>query len=356
VDFLVKRDDLHECRFEDGEAPEPDDNQALLRVDSFGMTSNNITYAVFGDAMNYWDFFPAADGWGHVPVWGFAEVASSHLEGLPEGARIYGYLPPASHLVVTPGRVTEQGFVDASPHRASLPSAYQGYRRVEGDAAYDENREDEQILFWPLFYTSWLIDDFLADEDFFGAETMVLSSASSKTAVIAAYQLAQREGCEVIGLTSPGNREFVEGLGIYDAVVTYDEIDSLPGEKAVYVDMSGDGKVRYAVHEHFGDRLAHSSAVGMTHWDQMAARGDGKLPGPKPVFFFAPDRIKKRSADWGGGLDAKVAESWHPFAEWAGGWLEVRRGEGPEEIKAAYLDVLEGKIDPKVGHVLSPGS
>jgi hypothetical protein len=118
--------------------------------------------------------------------------------------------------------------------------------------------------------------------------------------------------------------------------------------------MSGDGKIRSAVHEHYGDSLAHSAMVGMTHWDKMGGADD--LPGPKPMMFFAPDRIKKRGADWGAaGLDAKVAESWHPFAEWAGKWLEVKRGKGPEQLKAAYLEVLEGKIDPKVGHVLSPG-
>jgi hypothetical protein len=288
-----------------------------------------------------------------VPVWGFAEVASSHLEGLPEGARIYGYLPPASHLVVTPGRVTEQGFVDASPHRASLPSAYQGYRRVEGDAAYDENREDEQILFWPLFYTSWLIDDFLADYDFLGAETIVIGSASSKTALSAAFLLAQREGIEVVGLTSPGNAAFVERTGVYSPVVTYDEIGSLPRSKAVFVDMSGNAEVRSAVHRHFGDDLAYSCAVGMTHHEAM--EGGADLPGPEPAFFFAPNRIKKRGADWGAAdLDRRVTEAWHPFIEWTGGWLEVIHGTGPEALQEAYLQVLDGKVDPAAGHVLSP--
>ena len=356
MDFLVKRDDLHDCRFADGATPEPAEGEALLRVDSFGLTSNNITYAVFGDSMNYWDFFPAEDGWGHMPVWGFAEVASSPDDGLPAGARLYGYLPPCSHLVVRPDRVNERGFVDAAPHRGPLPSAYQGYRRTDADPIYDSEKEDEQILFWPLFYTSFMLDDQIADEDFYGAETIVLSSASSKTALIAAFLLAQREGIELVALTSPGNREFVEGLGVYDAVSGYDEIESLPGERAVYADFSGDGEIRASVHTHYGDRLAHSLTVGATHWDQLA-QGTGDLPGPKPRFFFAPTRIKKRGADWGtAAVDQKVAEAWKPFADWASGWLEVQRVEGTEEeIKRIYLELLEGKIDPKVGHVVSLG-
>ena len=354
MDFLVNREDLHEIRIEDSEAPAIADGQALLEVDTFGLTSNNITYAVFGDAMSYWDFFPAEKGWGHVPMWGFAEVADPGSSGLQQGARVYGYLPPASHLVVTPDRVDERGFNDGAPHRAELPSAYQGYRLVEADPAYDAEREDEQMLFWPLFYTSFMIDDFLADEDTFGARTVVLSSASSKTALIAAYLLAQREEIEVIGLTSPGKIEFVEGLGVYDAAVAYDEVGGLARDAAVYVDMSGDGNVRRSVHEHFGDSLAHSCAVGATHWDKMAAGADGDLPGPNPTMFFAPNRIKKRSADWGAaGMDERVVDAWKPFVEWSGGWLQVRRGEGPDALREAYLEVLEGGVDPAVGHVLT---
>ncbi len=355
MELLVKRDDLHECRFEQGEPPEPGEGEALLRVERFGLTSNNITYAVFGEAMSYWDFFPAPDGWGRMPVWGFAEVASSLNGELEQGTRVYGYLPPSSHLLVRPGRVNDRGFIDASPHRAELPSAYQAYRRTDADLAYRADREDEEIIFWPLFYTSFLIDDQLDDEGFFGAETIVISSASAKTSLIAAYLLAQREGIEVIGLTSAANREFTHRLGVYAATVTYDEIDSLPGERAVYVDVSGDAEIRSRVHHHYGDRLAHSMAVGVTHWDRMAA-GGGDLPGPKPRFFFAPDRIRKRGEDWGtAGLEEKVAAAWAPFADWASDWLQVERISGEEEIKRVYLSLLEGKVDPKVGHVVEFG-
>ncbi|MDX6606165.1 MAG: hypothetical protein QOD14_705, partial [Solirubrobacterales bacterium] len=87
----------------------------LLGVDSFGLTTNNITYAVMGDAMSYWQFFPAEDGWARMPVWGFADVVASKAEGVPEGTRIFGYLPPASHLVVEPDRADPADFVDTTP-------------------------------------------------------------------------------------------------------------------------------------------------------------------------------------------------------------------------------------------------
>ena len=357
MDFEIRRGELGETRFVDSEAPTPGPGEALLTVDSFGLTTNNITYAVMGEEMNYWDFFPASQpDRGRLPVWGFADVSASNHPDLGVGTRVYGYFPLADHLVVQPGRVNEKGFLDTSAHRKPLPSAYQGYRATDADPIYDKAKEDEQILFWPLFYTSFLVDDFLADEDFFGAGTMLLSSASSKTAIIAAYLLAQREGIEVVGLTSPGNTEFVAGLKIYDKVVTYDDVGSLPEGDAVYVDFSGDGNVRRSVHECFGDRLAHSASVGMTHWDQMAA-GSGELPGPKPEFFFAPTRIKKRGSDWGTAkLDENVCAAWTPFAEWTSGWLKVAPISGEDEIKRVYLEILDGNVDPKVGHEVEMGA
>ena len=353
MDFELSRKDLHQSRFVSGDAPSPADGQALLRVESFGLTSNNITYAVFGEAMKYWDFFPASDpAWGKLNVWGYAHVEESRHPDLAQGMRVYGYLPCASHLLVVPDRVNEKGFIDAAAHRAPLPSAYQGYRDVVTDPVYSADREAEHILFFPLFFTSFLIDDFVADEGFFGADTVVISSASSKTAIIAAYLLAKREGIEVVGLTSASNADFVRSLGIYHSVHLYDDVSQLPGDRAVYVDISGDSKVRTDVHAHYGDRLAHSSAVGMTHWTRMAGGED--LAGPKPVFFFAPDRIKKRGADWGTAkLDDKVAESWAPFAEWASKWLRVERISSEDEIQRAYLELLDGKVDPTVGTIVN---
>jgi hypothetical protein len=352
MDFELRRTDLHQTRFLSTDAPSPEDGQALLRVESFGLTANNITYAVFGEAMRYWDFFPASDSdWGKLNVWGYAHVEESRHPDLAPGTRVYGYLPCASHLVVVPDRINEKGFVDAAPHRAPLPSAYQGYRDVQTDPVYSADREAEHILFFPLFFTSFLIDDFLVDEAFFGADTILISSASSKTAIIAAYLLAKRDGIEVVGLTSASNSEFVKGLDIYDSVYLYDDVPELPGDRAVYVDVSGDGAVRSGVHSHYGDRLAHSAAVGMTHWTQMA-QGTGHLDGPSPVLFFAPDRIKKRGSDWGTArLDNNVAEAWVPFAQWASEWLRVERISSEDDIQRAYLELLDGKGDPMVGTI-----
>jgi hypothetical protein len=356
TDFLVKRDDLRRWRLADSLPPDLEPGQALLRVDVFGLTANNVTYAVFGETMSYWDFFPAEDAaWGRMPVWGFAEVERSRAEGVEEGTRLYGYLPPSSRLLVAPAGVDGAGFIDASPHRADLPSAYQRYLATGPDPFHRADTEEMQMLLRPLFFTSFLLDDQLGDDGLAGRGPIIASSASSKTAIAAAFLLRRREGATLIGLTSAGNRQFVEGLGIYDRVVAYDEVESLERREATFVDFAGDGRVRGAVHAHLEDHLLHSVAVGMTHWEGLEPRG-AELPGPLPTFFFAPDRVAKRSGDWGRAeLGDRVAGAWHPFCEWAAGWLTPIRETGFQALGDAYLEVLDGSVPPSRAHVIAVG-
>ena len=244
--FQVRRDALSETRWHSDAHLPLTPGQVRLRIESFALTSNNITYAAFGDAMNYWQFFPTGEeGWGSIPVWGFATVAESQCEGVAVGEKFYGYYPMASELVLQPTRETPAGFFDGAAHRRPLPVAYNQYMRCSTDPFYDVATEDVQSLLRPLFITSFLIDDFLADNDFFGANAMLLSSASSKTAYGTAFQLAKRPGVEVIALTSPGNVAFCESLGCYSRVVTYDQLDAIAADTAcVYVDFAGSAGLR----------------------------------------------------------------------------------------------------------------
>ncbi|HWX75326.1 MAG TPA: DUF2855 family protein [Solirubrobacteraceae bacterium] len=353
MDFLIAKDDLHNTRVAGAEPPALEEGQALLGVDAFGLSANNITYAKFGEAMSYWNFFPAEEGWGRVPVWGFAEVLESRHAGVEPGTRVYGYLPPSSTLTVAPARVEAHGFIDASPHRAELPAAYNAYARVEADPVYDAAHEDQQMLLRPLFFTSFLIDDFLADSGLLSAHAIVLSSASSKTSSALAFLLHGREHGGVLGLTSARSAEFTRSLGVYDEVLAYEQIEDLAQAPAVYVDMSGNAEVREAVHARYGSELKHSAVVGATHHDKMGTLPPA-LPGPRPAFFFAPDRVAKRGKDWGReGLEERIAEAWHPYVEWTEGWLEVLHGSGGVEVQRAYLELLDGRVDPAQAHILS---
>jgi hypothetical protein len=356
--FLVRKGDLHETGF--FPAPDPATvelatGQVVLAVDSFAFTANNITYAVFGDMMRYWEFFPAPDGWGTVPVWGFATVERSSNPAISAGERVFGYLPMSTHFVVSAGNVTPGSFVETAEHRSDLAPIYNQYMRCAGDPGYDAGSEAEQMLFRVLFLTGWLIDDFLADNGFFGAKSVVLSSASSKTSIGLAFCAHQhgKDKLEVVGLTSKSNKAFVESLGCYHRVVTYDDIGSLDGSvPSVFVDMAGDGDVTSAVHHHFGDALEYSCSVGGTHHDKIAF--GTTLPGPAPSLFFAPSQVEKRMADWGpAGLQQKMAEGWKKFLPQVKNWITVDRRKGRDAIAEVFVETLDGKADPKRGYILS---
>ena len=87
----MARDDLGKTTVTENATPALVDGEALLRVDRVGLTANNVTYAVLGEApFRYWNFFPTEPGLGLVPLWGFAEVVASTVEGVEVGQRVYG--------------------------------------------------------------------------------------------------------------------------------------------------------------------------------------------------------------------------------------------------------------------------
>jgi len=355
VDFVVDRSDLRRVEFV--AAPPPADleaGRALLRVDAFAFTANNVTYAVAGDMLSYWSFFPARAGWGRVPVWGFGDVIGSRHSGVAEGARLFGYLPMSTHLVVQPDGIGRRGFVDAAAHRAGLPPIYNHYTLVANDPGYQPQHEDQQMLFRPQFMTAFLLDDFLADGDFFGARAVILSSASSKTAIGLAFLLSKARGAayQVVGLTSPSNRSFVEQLGCYDRVCTYDQINALPRQPVAFVDMAGDAKVIRTLHHHFRDDMKHSCMVGLTHWEQRAPAEE--LPGAPPTRFFAPTQLQKRTQEWGAeGFQQRYASAWRQFLEFICAPIRVVHGRGPDAVERVYIDTLEGRAKPNEGHILT---
>lgn len=358
-DFLVERSDFHKGVFEASTAPEDfeRDGGVLLKVDTFALTANNITYGVAGD-MLYWQFFPAREGMGRIPVWGFGDVLASTVPEIAVGERVYGYFPMSTHLLIQPGEITPRGFVDASAHRAALPPVYNQFTRVAADPTYDASAEAAQASFRPLFTTSFLIDGFLADNDFFGAKTVVLTSASSKTSYGLAHLLHRnrRDTCRVVGVTGAANRPFVESLGCYDQVIGYDSVSSLAKGPAVVVDMAGNAKALADLHHQYGDDLKHSCTVGMTHWDALGEGLGAKvdLPGPEPTMFFAPDHVQRLIETLGpDGFQARLESAWSGFMKEIGSGVQVTDVHGHEGVQQAFTEVLDGNVRGSTTFMLS---
>jgi len=366
--LFIQRARLADARL----GPDPDapaarplaEGEARLALQRFSLTANNITYAAFGEAMKYWQFFPSGEAaLGCLPVWGFATLAESRVEGLATGRRVWGYYPAGTHLVVKPSKVSAGGFVDGTAHRQELALVYNQYAFCDADPGWKPELEGLQAVLRPLFATSFLIDDFLADNAFFGARQVLMSSASSKTSFGTAFCLAQRRGTagapKIVGLTSASKLEFTRELGCYDEVHSYETWPTAlaASEPTVYVDFAGDAELRRAVHTRFGDSLAFSSSIGGTHWAELGSARD--LPGPRPTLFFAPAQIKKRSAPppegWGGAeLQRRLAVAWMRFiGEVSGhGWVQIVERPGAQAALAAYGEMLAGRTDARHGLML----
>lgn len=363
-DFLINRQNLHDHKIipSNAHAQELEQNEVRLEIDKFSLTANNITYASMGEMMKYWEFFPAEEGWGRVPVWGFGNIVESNCQALAVGERIYGFFPLSSHVILKAGKVSPFNFNDEAEHRLALPAVYNSYARTSADPAYKPELENFQALLRPLFTTSFLIDDFLRDNQFFcdasqQISRIVLASASSKTAFGAAFALQQNKSEDanyhVVGLTSPTNIDFVNSLGCYDSVESYDGVSNLSAEgTTIFVDMAGNSNVQMAVHQHFKDGLLYSCQVGLTHWDKLGFNAD--LPGPAPQLFFAPSQVEKRLKDWGpDGFQQALSKAWENFLGLAKSALATREQVGEEAITEIYEALLNGNADPKAGYILS---
>lgn len=352
--FQVKKDDLSKMRLVRLPAPALADGEILVKVDRFALTANNVTYGVVGERIGYWNFFPAEAGWGIIPVWGFADVVESKSDEIKQGERLYGYFPMGTHLVMTVGGVRPERMVDAAPHRAALPPVYNSYARVSAEPHFDKGMEDERMLLFPLYATSFCLYDFLLDNKWFGAEQVVIGSASSKTAIGLAYALKDDASAPAsVGLTSKRNEANVKALGLYDSVATYDELGAIDASKpTVIVDMSGDGNVLSDLHRHLGANMKYTANVGLTHF---AANSMGPhFIHERSAMFFAPGHIQKRASDWGPGVfEKKAFVFWRDAATRSRDWLKIDHVKGVDALEGAFREVLEGKLPADKGLVVA---
>ncbi|MEP5731821.1 MAG: DUF2855 family protein [Sulfitobacter sp.] len=349
--LLVDQQKITETRADTAASVALNPGEARLTVESFALTANNVTYAASGFAIGYWKFFPTGiAGQGLVPVWGAAHVSESRTQALAVGTRLYGFYPMAEELVITP-EVSARGTVtDVAAHRAALPAVYNNYVPL-GDTPPEQDHL--RAVLQPLLATSYLLSDWLTDNGNFGAKQIIVGSASSKTGLGLCKYLAETTDRDfsILGLTSARNRAFVNELGACDTVLSYDEIDQIPLESAVFVDMAGNAQVKAALHSHLRDHMKHSAAVGISHWDQFNPTLE--LEGVKPEFFFAPAQIAKRRKEWGPGeIDRRIGAAFMRLAEQASSWMNVKVHQGMEAVPQVYADLAAGRSNPQEGHVI----
>ena len=358
LDFTVKVDELQKTQFlAKTYSDELSSNQVLLEIDQFSFTSNNITYGVVGEKMNYWKFFPAQSDYGIIPAWGFANVVISNHPDVQVGQRFYGYYPMSTHLLVTTNQVSNKGFVDNAEHRQALPPIYNFYTNTAQDPSFSTETEQLISIFRPLFVTSFLIDDYLAEQNFYKASQILITSASSKTAQALACLLAHRKeentlNWNLVGLTSKKNVEFVKQLGWYDQTISYDSMAQLnANEKFTVIDFAGNHSTQLELQTLLKENLVYNCLVGLVDWQNL--EGESPLP-KKGEFFFAPTQAEKRQKECGlSGCQQKVGVAWQQFMDAVQSKISIKEHIGAQGLEQLYSDMLNGKIDPKRGNIVN---
>lgn len=351
----VKQDDLATTKTKQIELDETQlaAGDIVLVIDSFGFSANNITYAALGHGMGYWGFFPADEGYGIVPVWGFATVAFSKHPDIAVGEKVFGYLPMASHLVVRPHKLNEYGFSDGHPNRKSISPVYDNYVYCKKDPGYNPARESWQLNFRPLFMTSFVLDEFVGQQ--VSQDALILTSASSKTAFGTAFLLqankASREHAyQVIGLTSSANKALVTSLGCYDEVYTYDEIAELPKQSSWLLDFAANGTVIDALQETLGANLKKVSLIGATDWSATQKPNKKAL---QAEIFFAPTLVKSLNQAWGQGVFLqKYAQAWQHVAASLQDTMHEQQVAGIDAMIDLYQNTLTGTADTKALNIV----
>ncbi len=343
-----RRDALAEWR----QLPDPlvaAEGEVIAEIELAALTANNVTYAVHGGPpLHYARFFPAADpAWSVVPLWGYGKIIESRNADVAVGARFYGYWPSASHVKLVPGPSKHGGFADQSAHRQGLAPVYNAYRAADAVTA---QQAPLVATFQPLFGTAFVLDHVLGQAA--PGTSIVMTSASSKTALGTAFNLGRRHGLKLIGLTSAGNLEFVRKTEYYTDILTYDEIERLDhGAPSVLVDFAGNGALKRRLHTHLKGLVA-SHIVGDTHW---AAPGEADLPGPAPALFFAPSAWEARAAEVGPAtFEAELAAALQAFLATVPDWLRIETYKGPQGHAEAFDALLNGKAPADRGAVWRP--
>lgn len=348
-DLLFDVDDLGVSQVRSAPAGQLLAGEVRLAVERFGLSTNNVTYArLGGSTMPYWKAFPAPDGYGRVPVWGFAVVEESRHPQIAEGTRVYGLLPASSHVVVA-ARTTPDGFHDVGTDRSFMHGWYRTYREV-GEPSASDNRT---ALLRPLFTAAFTFDEFLVRNEVFGAGTVVITSASAKTAVALAARLARRPNIATLGVTSPEDVEWVEGLDRYDTVTSYEALS--PGQvhgAAVLADFTGALPRLSLAYSRLRGALVHTALVGHTNpgaqlrWPQLSA--------PDPAVFFCAEHEDNAVAEEGReAYFARYHAAERDLVESSTGWLTVRDHVGPEAAAEVFSALAKGNQPPRIGHAIA---
>jgi len=370
------------------ELPALERDEIRMSVDKVGLSANNMFYAQMGEApfLKFFAVYPVPhrQDLANVPAWGTATIIASAHADFQVGEQYRGFLH-ITDVVQMKAKRTPEGFVAYGGNRDKLNKAYNGFIKVKDTKSSPfqgtGSKADLATVAAPGALSAFLLCELMRMNAFYGGNSIVLTSASSKLSLATAFLLkAERaDGTikRVVGYSSPSHVAFVRSTGSFDEVLTYDQ--DLPADeslKPVLIDVAGDARI----YRRLQKRLAKGLAVGGTHSSAksstFAAFGPSgilKLVGsmlappavgqwldkrvhPRLEMFFAPTVLTQLAARWGRSvLDEKCDAALASFVDAAleNHWITVVRAETLPAIQAEYQRIVEATVPPSEAIILS---
>jgi hypothetical protein len=265
----------------------------------------------------------------------------------------------------------------------------------------DPALEDLTMLYRPLFWTSfwcessgdvheaspyicYRCEDWLHASNYRdGAKRVLISSASAKTAFTLAYCIRRRRekgelsaDTRIVGLTSPRNLEFTRQLGLYDEVLTYDDVETLPAAsdlKTIYADVAGVDALNNRIFKHFAptNSLIAGITLGMSTIDPADAKTIGKAQREANTFspatahagvrvgadmevFFMVEWLARRRTELSVlQIVAMQKDAWDALLREGRTWVRIERVYGGPAVKRAYERLNKGGVGPDTGFIWS---
>lgn len=328
----------------------------------------------------------------HPVVWGIIEVTKSRLDGVEVGSKYLAQLPIGESVSFSSAKVDPATNNSVIVDRPGVFPAYNIFKKWDGD---NEDYEDLALACFPGIVTGFGLNFNLRNHDYYGADAVVLTSASSKVALALAVYLKHNNSEDypgttkkIIGYTSESNKEFCEKTGLYDEVLGYEDtlknLESTTGEigdnnnkgkknkmKYIVVDVSGRGEVYKRNVKEPNLEIVKVFAVGNTSntsddkstFSILSMFGMAKMiltMMGAPSFFTSwmnpvvePYLIMTDMAElkskWGNEkLDTMQKDYTRIFCKAAAsnGWISIRTCDTEESIQKAFSDIVQGLIPP----------
>lgn len=347
--------------------PELEQGHVLLRIEKFAFSQMNLGYLMKGFTRtfsSYHNFYQAKEeGLYRSASWGYATIMESSHPKVEVGTRLYGLMPACAYHanlvggVIPAGKKGEPAVVELTmegvPYNLRRLQELEVVPPSEKTENADPYQEDWKILLKEIYTMAFYMDEQLLTETGM-INSVLISCASSKTAMALAYCLRMREMRFVHALTSAEHLEFVKSTDLYHQVYTYEDIQSLPTEHTVvYVDFKCDGEVRQNITLRMGTNLMYNMVVGPAVFQKRMKDQLFEKKAREVIFDESAWRERRRMVAevTKTGRNEKLKYSFKSFIERMKKHLKLRHISGAEGLTKMYDTIYSNTAPPDEAYI-----